>query len=84
MPSSIIFMIISIALIVAVFVGGGFFCYSQYQLYKLTKFSEMWRPWKGSLIGLICLEAGIVFAVGNLFYGLFLTFPDLLIVKFMK
>ncbi len=73
-----ILMWIAVVFMILVFIGGGIFCFYQYRLYQLTKFSDRWRPWKGTTIGLICLEIGIVFASSNLLTGIFISYPDMI------
>ncbi|NVM03829.1 MAG: hypothetical protein HWN67_15975 [Candidatus Helarchaeota archaeon] len=83
MPSSPILMLIAVVFMILVFIGGGIFCLYQYRLYQLTKFSDRWRPWKGTTIGLICLEGGIVFASTNLLTGIFISYPELMSIDFI-
>jgi len=72
-----VLIVLTLVFVSGIFSGGACFCFYQYRLYQLTKFSERWRPWKNSMIGILALEIGIVFAVLNLFYGVFITYPDL-------
>lgn len=72
-----IFMFLTLGFISGVFLGGGLFCFYQYKLYRLTKFSDKWKPWKGGMIGILGLEIGIIFAVINLFFSVFTTYPEL-------
>ena len=83
MPSSPILMVIAVIFMIIIFIGGGFFCLYQYKLYQLTKFSERWRPWKGTTIGILGLEIGIVYAAANLLTGIFLTYPELISIDFI-
>ena len=82
MPSSPIIIFIAIGLMIVVFIGGALFCLYQYRLYQLTKFSDRWRPWKGSTIGILGLEVGIIFAASNLVMGIFITNPELVNIDF--
>ena len=76
-----ILIYLTLVFVSSIFLGGASFVIYQYKLYKLTKFSSKWKPWRSSLIGLSLLEVGIVCATLSLFAGVFITYPDLFMVK---
>ena len=60
-----------------IFSGGFCFWFYQYKLYQLVKFSEKWRPWKNSTIGIFCLDIGILFTLINLLLSILDIYPEL-------
>ncbi len=76
-----ILMYIAIILIFPTFVGASFFIFYQYELYKLTHYSDTWYPWKFCTFGIFGFEIGIGILGVSLFGGFFFLYPDILNVE---
>jgi len=81
MPTAPILMYFALLLVIPIFTGGALFCFYQYRLYKLTRYSDTWRPWGRSTMGVLGLEIGMIIAVNFLFLLVFTSIPELIAVE---
>ena len=70
-----------IILVIPSFVNGSFFCFYQYKLYQLTKYSDIWRPWKFSTFGILGLVAGLAIVAISTISSFFLATPEIINVE---
>lgn len=61
--------------------GGTFYIYYQYQLSKLTKYANIWSPWKYHTYGYILFELGLIILLPTFFVGILIVSPDLINVE---
>ncbi|MHA1298858.1 MAG: hypothetical protein ACTSO9_05380 [Candidatus Helarchaeota archaeon] len=81
MASNSFLMYLLIILIIPTFINGSFFCYYQYQLYKLTKYSDTWRPWKLSTFGILGLVVGLAIVAVSTLSSFFIATPEIINVE---
>ncbi|MHA1380395.1 MAG: hypothetical protein ACTSRG_18675 [Candidatus Helarchaeota archaeon] len=71
------FIYFTISLMILVISSINFIVLYYYKLYKLTKYSDVWRPFKRIFLGTAGLIFGMIIMIVILFHYLLTTFPDL-------
>ena len=75
--ASYTFIYFTIFLMVTVISCINFVVLFYYKLYKLTKYSDVWRPFQRIFLGTAVMIFGMIVMIVVLFHYLLTTFPDL-------